>query len=131
MATGRRVDTNFWKDTYVVDLDPSEKYIFLYMLTNPRTTIAGVYEISLREIAFDTGYDVDMVKKILERFERDGKIIYRHGWLVLFNWQKHQLKNPNVEAGMKRVMAELPDWLKELITEHKKGQVMLGLDDGK
>jgi hypothetical protein len=65
--TNRYINTNFWKDNYIADLDPSEKLLFLYLITNPRTNIAGIYELNLREIAFDTGFDVDMVKKILAR----------------------------------------------------------------
>src|SRR5436309_789071 len=62
MATQRLVNTNFWKDTYIIDLDPTQKLLFLYFLTSPRTSLAGVYEISLREAAFDTGIDRDMVE---------------------------------------------------------------------
>lgn len=116
MATNRYINTNFWRDTYVIDLDPSEKLLFIYLLTNPNTNIAGIYEISVRQIAFDTGYDSDMVKKILARFERDGKVVYKRGWLALTNWIKHQSINPKVASGIQRIIEDLPKWLyKELI----------------
>lgn len=122
MAQKRYINTSFWKDGYVVTLDPTEKFIFLYLLTNPQTNIAGIYEITLREIAFDTGYDDEMVKKILMRFERDNKVVYRGGWMILRNWEKHQSGSPKVETGIKRIKDSLPDWLQDLLKELKAGQ---------
>jgi hypothetical protein len=91
MADKRRsVNTAFWDDEYVGQLDPSEKLLFLYLLTNPLTNIAGVYPIQLRRIAFDTGFDQEMVKKILGRFAADGKAFYEVGWIVLKNFLKNQ-----------------------------------------
>jgi hypothetical protein len=121
MATNRYISTSYWKDNYVADLDPSEKLLFIYMLTNPKTTIAGVYEINFREIAFDTGFDVDMVRKILDRFMADGKIIHSNGWVVLRNWVKHQAMNPSVSKGIDRTLKLLPDHLKEFVITSEQG----------
>ena len=68
MAKNRYIDTKFWTDTYITNLDPIEKLLFLYALTNPHTNIAGIYEISIKQIAFDTGIDKEMVEKIFQRF---------------------------------------------------------------
>lgn len=114
MATQRLVSTNFWKDTYVIDLDPVQKLLFIYFLTNPRTNLAGVYELSVREAAFDTGIDKDMVQKILDKFCRDGKMHHEHGWLILRNFVKHQRLNPSIAKGIEKIYTELPDWLKNM-----------------
>ena len=55
------VNTKFWDDTYIVTLDPIEKLLYLYFLTNPLTNICGIYEIQLRRVAFDTGIDKEVV----------------------------------------------------------------------
>lgn len=120
MANNRQVSTNFWKDNYVVDLDPTEKLLFLYLLTNPKTNVAGIYEINLREVSFDTGYDIEMVKRIFNRFERDGKVQYENGYILLTNWVKHQSMNPSVRAGIDRIVAGLPTWLHDLITQDER-----------
>lgn len=120
MASSRVINTNFWKDTYVIDLDPIEKLLFLYLLTNPNTNIAGIYEISLRQIAFDTGIDKDMVAKILARFQADGKAYYNRGWLALYNWIKHQSLNPKVSEGIKRIVDGLPQWLSDDLLEQEQ-----------
>lgn len=116
MATQRLVNTNFWKDIYIIDLDPSQKLLFLYFLTNPKTTLAGVYEISLREVAFDTGIDRDMVGKILNKFCMDGKMYYENNWIVLRNFIKHQRMNPSIKIGIEKAIGELPDWLQKRVT---------------
>src|SRR5260221_13278637 len=117
MANQRLVNTNFLKDTYIIDLDPIQKLLFLYFLTNPRTSLAGVYEISLRETAFDTGIDRDMVEKILNKFCQDGKMYYERGWIVLRNFVKHQRMNPSIQKGIEKAITELPPWLREIVED--------------
>ena len=108
MAKQRIVNTKFWDDSYIADLDPIEKLLFLYLLTNPLTNISGVYEIQLRRIAFDTGIDKDMVLKILTRFENDEKVVFLDDWVAMLNFAKHQTLNPSVIAGIERELRAVP-----------------------
>lgn len=123
MAKNRMVDTKFWSDKYIANLDPSEKLVFIYLLTNHLTNICGIYEINLKQIGFDTGIDKDMVQKILNRFEKDGKILYRDGWLAIKNWIKHQSDKGNVikgiESGFSISPKDLVDWVKGLEGPYK------------
>jgi hypothetical protein len=114
MAQKRFINTRFWDDSYIVDLDPIEKLLFMYCLSNPLTNIAGIYEITARKIAFDTGIDKDMVLKVLGRFQRDGKMVYKDDYLIIVNFVKHQTSNPSVEKGIKRVFSELPQHIVDL-----------------
>lgn len=109
MSRQRQIDTCFWDDSYIIQMDPSEKLLFLYLLTNPLTTICGVYEISIRRIAFDTGFEQDTVKRMLDRFERDGRCIYRDGWIAMRNWIKHQnVRSDDTLKGIQRQMKLVP-----------------------
>lgn len=83
--------------------------MFLYLLTNTLTNIIGIYEISIKRIAFDTGIDKEMVLKILERFELDNKIKYEDGWVALKNFIEYQLNNPKINAGIEILLKEVPD----------------------
>jgi len=109
MSKKRYVDTKFWDDNYIIEKDPIEKLLFLYLLTNTLTNIIGIYEISIKRIAFDTGIDKDMVINILERFEEENKVKYENGWIVLKNFTKYQLNNPKINAGIKALVSEVPD----------------------
>lgn len=113
--SNRIINTNFWKDDYIADLDPIEKLLFNYLFTNPQTNIAGVYEINLREIAFDTGIDRDMVVKILGRFQDDGKLLRIDSWIILQNAVRHQSKNPSVISGIRRIYDSLPDYVRDAV----------------
>jgi hypothetical protein len=64
-------------------------------------------------MAFDTGFDKDMIVKILARFERDEKIIYKKGWLAMKNWMKHQKFNPNMQIGANKLLESAPQWLQD------------------
>lgn len=112
MAKSRLINTRFWIDDYVSNLDPSEKLLFLYFLTNPYTDICGVYEIPLKHVALETGLDKEMVIKILGRFKRDGKMFYQNGWVAIKNFAKHQQDNPKVKKGIELGLLKAP---KELL----------------
>ena len=76
MAIKRIVDTKFWEDEKVInDFTPEDKYFFLYLLTNPRTTLLGVYRFVPKLAAFEMGYSVDAINTLLDRFENKYKTI--------------------------------------------------------
>ncbi len=109
MAKSRMINTRFWIDDYIGNLDPIEKLLFLYFLTNPCTDISGVYEIPLKTVAIDTGIEKEMVLKILKRFQKDKKIFFEDGWVVIKNFAKHQnLKNPKIVAGIEMGLSKAP-----------------------
>jgi len=109
MATKKRyINTKFWDDNYIITLDPIEKMLFLYFLTNPLTNITGIYEISLRRIAFDTGIEMGAVSNILKRFKKDKRIYYADGWLYIKNFVKNQVLNPSIIGGIKNEMKLIP-----------------------
>lgn len=51
------------------DFTPEDKYFYLYLLTNPHTNICGCYEISMKQMVRETGYNEDTVKRLLHRME--------------------------------------------------------------
>ncbi len=53
----RTLDTDTWDDPWFADLPAPSKLLFLYFVTNRRTTPAGVFEITERAMAFETGLD--------------------------------------------------------------------------
>lgn len=70
MAIYRTVHMSFWTDPKVDDdFTPEDKYFYLYLLTNPHTNLCGCYEISMRQMVRETGYNEDTVKRLLQRME--------------------------------------------------------------
>lgn len=102
------INTRFWDDAYTANLDPVEKLLFLYFLTNPGTDICGIYELPLKNVATDTGIDRDMVEKILKRFTKDKKVYYVNGWVAVSNFIFHQTINPSVGKGIENGLNKAP-----------------------
>jgi hypothetical protein len=115
MGTHRYIATSFWDDEWVQTLDPSEKLLYLYFMTNPLTNIAGIYKITDKRISFDSGFNIDTLRSIFNKFEKAGKA-YRMGeYIVLPSWPKHQKweTKDDIRAGIVKILNSLSD--KELV----------------
>lgn len=92
MATFRTVNTAFWETPQVVDnFSPADRYIYLYCLTNPHTNLCGCYEISIRQIAAETGLDRDFVQNSLDRLHLLHHVIEyqpQSKELLIYDWPK-------------------------------------------
>ena len=99
MAKYRQLYTEFWSDSFVLELTPEEKYFYLYLISNSKTTQCGIYEISKRIIETETGYNRDTVEKLIKRFCDYNKILYCDDTkeLMIINWIKYNTPN-NVNA---------------------------------
>lgn len=115
MSKKRYFDTKFWSDTWVVDsLNPLDRYLFMYLMLNEKTNIAGVYELPLRTMAYEVGLDKEEVMRMLKRLEP--KVFYRDGWVVLKNMIKHQnYKNKFIAEGIRSELCKAPQTLLDLV----------------
>lgn len=122
----RMINTKFWDDNYISELEPLEKLLFLYFLTNTSTTICGIYEIPLKKIIIDTGVEKEGIKKIMEKFSSDKKIFYKEGWICLKNFIKHQnYQSPKVAQGIKNELLCVPDTILKSFIGYGYGMDMI------
>ena len=93
MALYRNIHLSFWQDTKVTDdFTPEDRYFYLYLLTNPHTNLCGCYEISIKQMANEMGYDVKKVDKLIERFSSIHNLIRYSQYereLLIFHWSKY------------------------------------------
>jgi len=91
MADYRQVQCSFWTDKFILKLTPEEKYFYLYLLTNPKTSQCGAYEIAMSVMVFETGYNHETVSKLLSKFREYSKVIYdpETEEVYLVNWLSH------------------------------------------
>jgi len=100
-------------------LNPLDRYLFLYFLTNNKTNICGVYEIPLSMVSSETGITKEMLIKMMHRLR--GKIDYIDGWIVIRNFQKYQnLKNPKIVKGIEMCISEIPYKIREKMDKNEK-----------
>lgn len=120
MAVKRLVDTSFWTDGKVDEFTPEDKYFMLYLLTNPFSTQLGIYEISIKQAAFQMGYSVEAVKALIERFESKYEMIIfsrSTNEIAIKNFLRHSIIKGGkpVEDCIKREMSKVKN--KSLISE--------------
>ena len=127
MAKFRNISTTFWNDTKVSeDMTPDEKYLFLYLLTNPLTNLCGCYEIGMRQIAYDTGLSNDKVKKALDSLIHKHCVVRyseRTKEMLIVNWHKH---NWTSSEKFRKPLADQINKVKNTVYR----QFLLGLLDG-
>lgn len=107
MAVYRNVQVNFWQDEFILDLTPEERYFYIYLLTGTKTKQCGIYVLPKRLAELETGYSMETVEKLLNRFVAYGKILYdaETKELYILNWLHYNpILNTNVE---KCVLREL------------------------
>jgi len=112
MAKLRSVSTAFWSDPFIEELSPSEKLLYIYFITNEKTNMLGIYEVSIKKICFETGLNKEAVTKAFETFTKSGKIKYDNNFIVLVNFIKHQNYNPNMKKAAIECYNNLPNHLK-------------------
>lgn len=101
MAAYRKISVTFWNDSFVQGLTPEGKYFYLFLMTNTRTTQCGIYEITINQMCFETGYNAETVGKLIAHFEKAGKIKYSRSTneIALKNWPRYnQSESPKVKA---------------------------------
>ncbi len=93
MAIYRNIQMAFWTDTKISDdYTPEDRYFYLYLMTNPHTNLCGCYEISVKQMADETGYSKETIEKLIKRFEEVHKtIVYSKSSkeVLLINWSKY------------------------------------------
>lgn len=112
MAKLRSVSVNFWDDPFIEELSTSEKLLFLYLITNDKTNMIGVYESSSKKMSFETGIPQSNIETILGKFEKAKKIKRVGSYVVVLNFIKNQNFNPNMMKSAIDTYNALPNELK-------------------
>lgn len=114
MAKFRNVSVKFWSDPFVESLTPEKKYFFLYLITNEHSSQCGIYEISFRQMSFETGYNQETIEKLVAFFEKSGKVKYskKTNEIAIKNFIKHNPQgSPKVKAFVEKELKGVKDRL--------------------
>ena len=111
MSKLRSLNTAFWSDTWVEELEPMQKLLFIYLVTNEKTNMLGIYEASVKKISFETGIVPLVVKTYLKDFEKAEKVKYIDNRVILINYMKHQNYNTNMKKSAIDTYNDLPSSL--------------------
>lgn len=96
----RTIDTTIWDDPWFADLAAMDKYLFLYLVTNRRTTAVGVFEITIPAMAFETGIPEKDVRRGLLNLA--GKVVWYADDRVI--WVRNFFRRQNKNASEKMLI---------------------------
>lgn len=111
MAEFRNIHTRIWKDTWFSELAPDEKLLFIYLFSNERASVCGMYELPIKYIVFETGLSKDRVLKILDRFSKDVKAYYKNGVVWVVNLKRYNSSGDSSKVAIRiaKDIATIPD----------------------
>ncbi len=76
----RLFPVDMWRTNLMqVKMSPEDRFFWVYINTNPQTTLLGVFPLTVRQIACDLGYDENAIKIIIKRFVDYHKLI-KYNW---------------------------------------------------
>lgn len=116
MSKTRYIKTDFWSDSFIETLSTEEKLLFIYLFTNERVDLCGIYEISIKKIAFESWIDLKKVETIIEKFTKKDKVYYIDWYIYIKNFVKHLSLNPSITLWIERSRNALPKHILEAIS---------------
>jgi len=110
MADYRQIYIKMWKDTWFLELPADSKLLFVYLFSNESTSVAGIYELPIPAMAFETGLSIECVKESLAHFREAGKVYYENGIVWVVNLRKYNANpSPKVDIRIEMDLDDLPD----------------------
>lgn len=110
------------------EFTPEDKYFFLYLLTNPHTALSGCYEISIKQMERETGYNADTVMRLIARMQNVHKVIAFSPdtkEILILNWAKYNWVNPKIKISVERSLDEIKNegfkrYVQSVLAEEKE-----------
>ena len=122
MSKKRYVRDEIWNDEWFFDLQPEQKLVWFFLLTNERCNIAGVYKLNSQWASGVIGMEQRDFEGVLKSFSDAKKILLVDQWIIVINFIKHQVDNPSVKQGIGRIMKDVPQLVTDCIQRaHSEG----------
>lgn len=113
MGRNHMINSDFWVDGYLADTKPDFKLFYLYLMTNPHSNIAGVYQLPIKHMVVETGLKEKQINGFVQQLEADKKVFFREGWVIMLNRAKNQ--SETVQTGINQILDNCPDFIKDCI----------------
>jgi DnaD/phage-associated family protein len=121
MTGYRQIHSQIWSDSWFSELAPEHKLLFIYLFSNSRASVSGLYELPLRFIAFETGFAPEIIQQGLDVFARADKVRYDldAGVVWVRNMPKYQSSSsPKLQARIEADIKAVPECsLKQMFLE--------------
>jgi hypothetical protein len=111
----RLVDCGTWDDPWFESLEPHGKLFFLYLLTNPRSTSCGAFEITPRKMAFETSIPPGEIDRFLSEWTPLVQWWPEHQIIFIKNFYRRQNNNERVRVNASRIVAGMPQEVQQAV----------------
>lgn len=112
MAEFRTIHSKMWRDSWYTDLDVEGKLLWVYLITNSAASLTGIYYMTVKFAAFETGLGQERVQTLLSQFVLSGKIEYENDVIWIRRMRRYQGANessPKIKTRIEKDLAEIPD----------------------
>jgi DnaD/phage-associated family protein len=116
----RNFDDAFWGDDFVQSLEPESKLLFAYLWTNKSCNAAGLYQITIKSITFETGLPQEQLKSIFLTLESKVKWYPEQNIVWVKNFVKHQAKSPQFLIAVAKCLNSFNDAIIREFLEYNK-----------
>lgn len=89
MSNRKHLDDRIWDDSFFLELNPAQKCLFLFYLTNPSLSLCPIFEISEKMVLLRTQLEKKEFEKAKQLFSQKGKIFFYENWVFLPNFMKY------------------------------------------
>ncbi len=86
----RLLYSKIYKDEFFSGLPIAEKFLFIYFLTNENVNIIHLYEITAREIVFDTSVSMEELENAKNKFHANKKFYFYKNFVYITNANRYQ-----------------------------------------
>lgn len=117
MSKTRMVKTTLWRKSHRFrSLNPLDRYLYLFLITNEDVELSGAYEMPMDEIAHQTGIDARSLPGMLDRLASVDLARYVDGYVVIPRYiAVHNASNMKVRKGIESSIAHLPEHIRAMV----------------
>lgn len=130
----RIVQTKFWDDPIVLELDAKEKLLFIFFLTCTKNNLSGIFEMTDYEILFLTGLKKIELTAAKQKLEETKRVAFYGNWISVLNSKKYnnyESYEKHKDAYTKEVSSipkEVLEHINNLLTSPRPVETSPGLD---
>lgn len=118
----RRFDTGYWGDPDILKLPMRAKLLYLYLWTNTRCNQAGLYEIGIETINWETGLEMNEIPDLLQLLRKKVAWYPDQNLIWVKNFLRRQSRSPQFLAAAAKCLETIRNngLVKEFI-EYNRG----------